>query len=137
MKLGVSAIRPALSKHFKPALLARMEIVPFYTLPQEFLKEITRLKLRKIANRLMDSHKMTLHIDPAMVDVISQRCTEVETGARNIDHIISESLLPLLSSRLLERMTEGPLPPSVRASVDDGERFVIEFGDAEVKEAVR
>ena len=130
-----AAIRPALSKHFKPALLARMEIVPFYTLPQEFLKEITRLKLRKIANRLMDSHKMKLDIDPAMVDVISQRCTEVETGARNIDHIISESLLPMLSSRLLERMTEGALPPTMRVGVDEGERFVIEFG--EVKEVAR
>jgi type VI secretion system protein VasG len=70
---------------------------------------------------------MTLQCEPAMVDVIVNRCTEVETGARNIDHIIRESLLPMLSSALLERMSEGPLPGGVRVTVDDAERFVVEF----------
>jgi type VI secretion system protein VasG len=122
-----AAIRPVLSKHFKPALLARMEIVPFYTLPPEFLKEITRLKLRKIANRLMDSHKMTLDIDPATVDLVAQRCTEVETGARNIDHILSETLLPMISTALLQKMAEGPLPDTLRVKVGAGETFDLEF----------
>jgi type VI secretion system protein VasG len=122
-----AGIRPILSKHFKPALLARMEIVPFFPLGPEFLRLIVDLKLKTIADRMQDSHHMTLQCDPAMVDVIVNRCTEVETGARNIDHIIRESLLPMLSSALLERMSEGPLPGGVRVTVDDAERFIIEF----------
>ena len=123
----VTAIRPVLSKWFKPALLARMEIVPFLTLAPEFLADIVRLKLRKVANRLRDSHKMTLDVDPKMVDVITRRCTEVETGARNIDHIITQTLLPMLSTALLERMAQGPLPGAVRMTVAEDESFALEF----------
>jgi len=129
----VAAIRPALSKYLKPALLARMEVVPFFTLPPEFLKEITRLKLRKIGNRLRDSHKMTLECAPEMVDVIANRCTEVETGARNIDHIISETLLPMMSNALLEKMSEGPLPDTMLVKVGEGDRFEIHFEDRGTK----
>ncbi len=123
----VAAIRPELSKWFKPALLARMEIVPFLTLAPEFLGEIVRLKLRKVANRLRESHKMTLDLDPRTVDVITRRCTEVETGARNIDHIITQTLLPMLSTALLERMAQGPLPGAVRLTVAEDESFRLEF----------
>ena len=123
----VAAIRPALSQWFKPALLARMEIVPFLTLAPEFLADIVRLKLRKVANRLRESHKMALEIDPRMVDVIASRCTEVETGARNIDHIITQTLLPMLSTALLERMAQGPLPGMVRMTVAEDESFHLEF----------
>jgi type VI secretion system protein VasG len=124
-----AAIRPVLSKHFKPALLARMEIVPFFTLPSEHLRGIVQIKLARVADRLHDSHRMTLETDPALVDLIVARCTEVETGARNIDHIISESLLPMLSTGLLERMTEGPLPERVKVAVGEGDRFAVEFGE--------
>ena len=123
----VAAIRPALSQWFKPALLARMEIVPFLTLAPEFLSEIVRLKLRKIEGRLKDSHKMALELDPKMIEVITKRCTEVETGARNIDHIITQTLLPMLSTALLERMSQGPLPGAVRMTVAEDESFRLEF----------
>ncbi|MCC6348532.1 MAG: type VI secretion system ATPase TssH [Candidatus Eisenbacteria bacterium] len=123
----VAAIRPALSQWFKPALLARMEIVPFLTLAPEFLREIVQLKLGKVAARLKDSHKMTLELDPKMIDVITKRCTEVETGARNIDHIITQTLLPMLSTALLERMALGPLPGAVRMTVAEDESFRLEF----------
>jgi len=126
----VSAIRPALSQHFKPALLARMEIVPFFPLRGENLKSIVRLKLNGIASRLQDSHKMRFDLDPKTVDTIAARCTDVDSGARNIDHIITQSLLPLLSTSLLEKMTEGPLPESVRLSVADDDTFVVEFPEA-------
>jgi type VI secretion system protein VasG len=125
----IAAIRPALSKYFKPALLARMEVVPFFTLPPEHLKDIVKLKLKKIGNRLRDSHKMTLECAPEMVDLIANRCTEVETGARNIDHIISETLLPMMSNELLARMSEGPLPDTMMVKVGEGERFEISFED--------
>jgi type VI secretion system protein VasG len=125
----VAAIRPALSKYLKPALLARMEIVPFFTLPSEHLREIVKIKLRKIAGRLQDSHRMLADFDPAMVELITSRCTEVETGARNIDHIISETLMPMMSSSLLQRMSEGPLPDTLRVKVGEGDVFVIEYAD--------
>ena len=114
----------------KPALLARMEIVPFLTLAPEFLSDIVKLKLRKIEGRLRDSHKMKLEFDPRMIEVITNRCTEVETGARNIDHIINQTLLPMLSSALLERMTQGPLPGAVRMTVGEDEGFRVEFVEA-------
>ncbi|MFN8587444.1 MAG: type VI secretion system ATPase TssH [Candidatus Eisenbacteria bacterium] len=126
----VTAIRPTLSEFFKPALLARMEIVPFLTLAPEFLSDIVRLKLRKIEGRLRDSHKMKLEFDPKMIQVITDRCTEVETGARNIDHIINQTLLPMLSSALLERMTQGPLPGAVRMTVSEDGTFGVEFVEA-------
>ncbi len=123
----VAAIRPTLSQWFKPALLARMEIVPFLTLAPEFLSEIVKLKLRKIEARLKDSHRMSLELDPKMIEVITRRCTEVETGARNIDHIITQTLLPMLSTALLERMAQGPLPGAVRMTVAEDESFALEF----------
>ena len=76
-----SAIRPILSHHFKPALLARMTVVPFYTLDPKFIREIVILKLNKLATRLAESHKIKLTYSPEVVDQIAKRCTEVETGA--------------------------------------------------------
>lgn len=97
------------------------------TLGTEFLREIVRLKLARIAARLADSHRMRLECAPEMVEVIANRCTEVETGARNIDHIINGSLLPMLSTALLEKMSEGPLPGSILAGVGADDRFTLEF----------
>jgi type VI secretion system protein VasG len=77
----------------------------------------------------MDSHKMKFEPAAEMVDLIASRCTEVETGARNIDHIISETLLPMMSTALLEKMSEGPLPDTLRVKVSEGETFALEFAD--------
>ncbi len=123
-----AAIRPTLLKHFRPEFLGRLKIVPFYPLASEFMSEIVRLKLNKIAARLADSHKMMLAYGDDVVDLITNRCTEVESGARNIDHIVQETLLPQLASALLEKMSEGPLPDAVRITASDGESFVLEFG---------
>jgi type VI secretion system protein VasG len=123
-----NAIRPILSKHFKPALLGRMEIVPFYPLAGEFLKSIIRLKLKKIVGRMEDSHRMRLVVDDKVVEQIAARCQDPDSGARVIDHIVNQNLLPLLSTRLLERMAEGPLPDSVTVGVNSGDEFEITFG---------
>ncbi|MFH1143583.1 MAG: type VI secretion system ATPase TssH [Candidatus Eisenbacteria bacterium] len=123
----IAAIRPLLAKHFKPALLGRMEIVPFLPLRGESLKQIVRLKLRQVTNRLADSHHMRLDLDPRVVDLIAARCTDVDSGARNIDHIVNQHLLPMLSTQLLQQMAAGPLPEAVRLAVDQGENFVIDF----------
>ena len=121
----IDAIRPILSNHFKPALLARMTIVPFLPLAPDAMREIVELKLSKLKGRMMESHKITLTIGDAIIDQISARCTEVETGARNIDHIMNKSLLPLLSSRLLTIMAEGELPDAMTLDVDDKGEYTL------------
>ncbi|MBI4565355.1 MAG: type VI secretion system ATPase TssH [Planctomycetes bacterium] len=129
------AIRPALSRHFKPALLARMTIVPFYPIGPEVMKEIVQLKVDQLAGRLLESHRMRLDSDPRLIESIVQRCTEVETGARNIDHILSSTLLPRISTEILRQMSEGPLPDRLKIGLDDKGEFTLEFMPAEKSEA--
>ena len=124
----VNAIRPVLSHHFKPALLARMTIVPFYTLDPKFLKEIVVLKLGKLSERLAESNKIKFIYSPEVVDQITARCTEVETGARNIDHIMRGTILPQISREILGRMGEGTLPSEIHLAVGEDGSFQIRFG---------
>ena len=123
----VQLIRPALSKHFKPALLARMTIIPFYPIGPDALKEIARLKLGQLEKRLKENHRMAMEIDPKVIDAIAERCTEVETGARNVDHIISGTLLPKISSEILQQMSTGTLPDRITVTLDDKGDFAFEF----------
>ncbi|TPW14352.1 MAG: ATP-dependent chaperone protein ClpB, partial [bacterium] len=124
-----SAIRPVLNKHFKPALVARMTIVPFYPISVEAMKDIVSLKIGHIGDRLMKSHRMGFVVDPAVIDQVAQRCTEVETGARNIDHILSGSLLPKISTEILTRMSEGGLPKKLTLGLDASGEFELGFSD--------
>ena len=124
----MSAIRPILSNHFKPALLARMNIAPFYTLPPEIMKEIVSLKLDKLAARVAGTHKMKFSYAPEVVNQIATRCTEVETGARNVDHIMSGTILPQMSREILARMSEEAMPSEVRLGLAEDGGFEIEFG---------
>jgi type VI secretion system protein VasG len=122
------AIRPILSNHFKPALLARMTICPFYTLDPRFMKEIVALKFNKLTDRLMESNKMKLVYTPEVIDQIARRCTEVETGARNIDHIMRGTILPEMSREILGRMGEEEMPSEVHLGLDKEGNFKISFG---------
>ncbi|HEY3225737.1 MAG TPA: AAA family ATPase, partial [Planctomycetota bacterium] len=124
-----ASIRPVLSKHFKPALLARMTIVPFYPISGDAMKEIVALKIAALGSRLKQSHKMKLELDPRVIDVIAERCTEVETGARNIDHILSGSILPRVSSELLTQMSRGPLPERLKIGVGENGDFTYTFSN--------
>ncbi len=101
-----AAIRPALSKHFQPALLARMSIVPYAPIAADAMAGITELKLGKLARRIEATHGLRTKFGPALIASIAQRCTEAETGARNIDHILRGSLMPAMASALLSRMEE-------------------------------
>ena len=126
----VGAIRPTLSRHFKPALLARMQIVPFYPLLGDTLGEIVRLKLDRVGRRLRESQKMAFSYSDAVVQQIAERCTEVETGARNIDHIVSKTLLPEIATELLARMSEEKQADALRVELDGDGRFAYVFSDA-------
>jgi type VI secretion system protein VasG len=112
----IEAIRPILSRHFKPALLARMQIVPFYPLMPDALAQIVRLKLDKVGQRLQNNQKIAFQYSDAVTDQIVARCTEVETGARNIDHIVNKRLLPQIATEILTRMNSSE--PMARLAVD-------------------
>lgn len=122
-----SDIRPALTKHFKPALLGRMTVIPFLSLNDEAMKAITVLKLAKLQKRLQNNNKMVLTYDDKVVQQIVSRCTEVQSGARNIEHIINTKVLPTLSKEILSKMGEDTMPNSVHISVDKDGNFTIEF----------
>jgi type VI secretion system protein VasG len=115
------AIRPTLSRHFKPALLARMTIVPFLPLAPPVMREITGLKLGALSKRLWTSHKIRAEYDGEVLNQLAARCTESETGARNVDHILRSSLMPALSQRLLEALAAGESPSTLRVGLDGNE----------------
>jgi len=121
------AIRPILSAHFKPALLARMTIVPYVDLGSEAMRMIVELKLRKVADTLMANNRMRLTYTPAVADQITARCTEVETGARNIEYILGGNILPRLAQTILTHMTEGGMPTAVGLDVEDDGSFTFTF----------
>jgi len=122
----VEAVRPILSKHFKPALLARMTIVPYYTLDPSFMRQIVALKLDRLVARMAENNRMKLTCSPGVVEQIAARCTEVETGARNIDHIMRGTILPQLSREILTRLGEESMPSEVFLEIQDG-AFLIRF----------
>ena len=129
LEIVASAIRPLLSNHFKPALLARMTVVPYMTLPQDILRSIVVLKLDKLARRMAGTHQITLTYTDAVIDQIAARCTEVETGARNIDYIMSGTIMPRMSQEILTRMSEGALPSQVGLDMAEDGSFKVEFGE--------
>lgn len=95
------AIRPTLNQHFKPALLARMSVLPFVPLSDEAMTEIIHHKLNKVSQRLHNHHKLSLNYEESLVDFVLGNCRLAETGARNIDAVINRQLLPQLSTQLL------------------------------------
>jgi type VI secretion system protein VasG len=127
------AIRPTLSRHFKPALLARMQIVPFYPLMPDVLSEIVKLKLDKVGRRLAASQKLDFEYTEATVQAITARCTEVETGARNIDHIVNRTLLPDIATEVLARIGAESQFRTLKVDVGDDGQFQYIFDDATVK----
>jgi type VI secretion system protein VasG len=124
----VESIKPTLTAHFKPALLARMTVIPYLPISPDALGEITRLKLNSLLDRLKKNQRVDATYTDAMVETIAKRCTEVDTGARNIDHILRATLLPQLSVAVLEKMAEGPLPKRLTLGVDGQSNFTIEWG---------
>jgi type VI secretion system protein VasG len=101
------ALRPVLYKSFKPAFLGRMKVVPYYAISDDVLERIIRLKLDRIARRVGENHKASFDYDEKLVEAVLARCTEVDTGARNVDHILTGTLLPEIAENVLARMAEG------------------------------
>jgi type VI secretion system protein VasG len=112
----VEALFPELLKTFKPAFLGRVAVVPFYPLNDEVMKRIIRLKLGKVERRIAENYKAKFSYTPELIDTIAARCTEVDTGARNVDHILTGTLLPELSGEFLQRLASGDAISSVTVS---------------------
>jgi type VI secretion system protein VasG len=111
-------LRPALLKYFKPALLGRLVIVPYAPLGDSAIRNIVSLKLAKVQQRFQDNHRAALTYADALVAAIAARCREVDSGARNVDHILTQTLLPELAGALLERMARGEPCTGVHVSCD-------------------
>ena len=114
----LNAIRPGLLKHFKPALLGRMTVVPYLPLTEEEIHEIVRLKLDKIKGRFFENHQATFTYDQKVVDQIAGRCEDPDSGARAIDHIINQNILPLLSEKILKHVAEETPFDSIKLIVE-------------------
>jgi len=114
----VEAVFPELLKTFKPAFLGRVSVVPFYPLADDVMRSIIRLKLGKVARRVKESYDATFGYSDDVVETIRDRCTEVDTGARNVDHILNRSVLPELSKEVLGRLAAGGAIDSIEISVD-------------------
>ncbi|MDR3752327.1 MAG: type VI secretion system ATPase TssH [Terracidiphilus sp.] len=117
------AIKPELNKIFKPAFLGRMLIVPYFPVRDEALKQIILLKLGKIQRRLLENHKIAMACDDVVIEEVAKRCTEVESGARNVDNILSNTMLPEIARELLSRMAEETPSDRVQVGVGTDGRF--------------
>jgi type VI secretion system protein VasG len=123
------ALQPDLLKSFKPAFLGRCNVVIYYPLRDEILRRICLLKLRSIGRRVQENYGTPFTFDDSVPDSIVARCREVESGARNIDNIISRSLLPELSGQLLTRMASGDKIAKVHVGMDAASGgFIYELG---------
>jgi type VI secretion system protein VasG len=121
------AIKPELNKIFKPAFLGRMMIIPYFPVRDEALKKIILLKVGKIQRRIQENHKIAMILDDVVIDEVAKRCTEVESGARNVDNILSNTMLPEISRQVLSRMAEESPMERVRVGVGADGRFSYEW----------
>ena len=119
----VSALKPELNKIFKPAFLGRLVVIPYFPIRDENLKKIIVLKLVKIQRRLKETHRIELTYDPSLIDEVAKRCTEVESGARNVDNILTNTLLPDISRQLLSAIAEGTKPDSIKVALGEDGSF--------------
>ncbi|MDG1583138.1 type VI secretion system ATPase TssH [Pseudomonas sp. GOM6] len=120
------AIRPTLSRHFKPALLARMRVVPYYPVAGAVLRELIELKLQRLAQRL-GKRRLDFSHSPALIEHLAERCTRSDSGARLIDQLLEQSLLPQIADRLLDAMASGSHITRVHATLDGEGALSCEF----------
>ncbi|WP_136475554.1 type VI secretion system ATPase TssH [Pseudomonas sp. DG56-2] len=120
------AIRPILSKHFKPALLARMRVVPYYPVQGPVLRELIEIKLARLGQRLQH-RQLAFSYCQGLVDHLAERCTQSDSGARLIDHLLELHVLPLVADRLLDAMASGECLQRVHATLDSSASVSCEF----------
>jgi len=117
------ALRPTLHKSFKSAFLGRLEVVPYYPISDAILTGIISLKLQRIRDRIAANHKAGFQWNDSLVEAVLARCTEVDTGARNVDHILNGTLLPAVAETVLARMADGEPIRRIRATANKRGEF--------------
>jgi type VI secretion system protein VasG len=116
-------IRPQLMKQFKPAFLGRLKVIPYYPLSDDVLADIINLKLQRIGQRVAANHKAAFSYDEALVEAVLARCTEVDSGARNVDNILNGTLLPQVAEAVLQRMAEEEAVTRITVTADETGEF--------------
>ncbi len=124
----VTLIRPDLSRHFKPALLARLTIVPYLPLAGEALGRIVRLKTERLSRSFRDNNGVELRFEESLIAHVAGQCESSEAGARNIDYLLQSRILPEISRSLIERLVEGTLKGPVRVGIAPDGTTVIRSG---------
>jgi type VI secretion system protein VasG len=115
------ALREPLLKVFPAALLGRLVVIPYYPLTDEVLRLIIKLQLKRIGKRIAENHRIPFTYDDEVVNLIASRCVEVESGARVVDALLTNTMLPRISQEFLNRMMEGKRVEKVVVRVADGE----------------
>jgi len=131
-------LTPDLQQRFKPAFLGRLQVVPYYPITDDIMDLIIRLKLDRIKERMQHNRKIELTYDDDVVVAVAARCTEVDSGARNVDHILTDTLLPELSRRILERMADEIQIDAINVTAgQEGFDFIFNQPDARAEGAVK
>lgn len=123
----MQAIFPELLKSFKPAFMGRLTLIPYYPLSEDVIRKIIGLKLNKIGRRLQENYQAEFSVSDGVIQMIADRCKEVDTGARNIDHILTKSLLPSLSIELLGRLAQGESVRKVEVQPSSDHNFAFQI----------
>ena len=123
-----------LQRSFKPAFLGRVTLIPYYPLSDEIMHEIIKLQLDRVRQRVHANHRAAFSYSAELVATIGRRCTEVQSGARNIDHIITRTILPAISAEVLSHMANDDPITGVHVSVDANDEFVYNIASGAVSE---
>lgn len=119
-------LRPALLDYFKPAFLGRTVIVPYFPLPREILREIVTISLKRIRQRVAANYGASFDWDVDLLDRVVDRCTETESGARNVENILKRGLLADLAQQLLVLRADGAEPSAIFVSAGaDGQDYAV------------
>ncbi|QGX92462.1 type VI secretion system ATPase TssH [Tatumella sp. TA1] len=120
-------LRPILRDHFQPALLARFQTVIYRPLAEAAMRTIVEMKLSQVSKRLKRHYGLTTHIDESLYDALTAACLLPDTGARNVDSLLNQQILPVLSQQLLTHMAAKQKPYSLTLGWNDEEGIVLEF----------
>jgi len=116
-------LRTDLLKHFPPAFLGRLIVIPYYAISDTIMRQIIHLQLRRIQSRVLANHRARFTYGDDLIDAIKARCTEVDSGARNVEHILTRTLLPEISREVLSRMASDQTFTSIHVTTDGNGGF--------------
>lgn len=122
-------IKPELLNHFSPALLARIQVIPFKPLDSDALENIVALKLEKVAARLSENHQITLRVDQSVLSHLSKQCALSDSGARLVNATIEQQILPGVARSILGFLSEEDMPDLLTLTLNDDGQIEAVFAD--------